>query len=479
MKSNSKETNRIKEPSKFAIKFANTVFVLGILFSVLISVYVVCKIYNKPENLTSTFYYSFLLFAIFTAILFVLGLRKLRDELKLNMSVLFIIVFISVYGIETYLEFYNIHQKSEQNPKEIAKQMGIPYDMRTTIKVLADLNNSGIKAYPNWFPNLIIKSNGLSTVKGRIFPLGGISNITTVLSNESGYYPVIETDEHGFNNPKGLYKKNKVDIVLTGDSFTEGFSVHSDENISSVLRESGFNTINFGKAGNSSLIELVVLKEYAEPLKPKVVLWLYCNNDLSGRTSESLMAELSSSFLRKYLNENNFSQNLASRQDEIDIVLINYVREAWNREIEKQREEKIIIHWTIKVFKFTNLRTRLNLVTTPTPTPTPTPIFKEIIQKAKQMVSTWEGKMYFVYLPSFNRYSTGIEDVNREFVLRTSTELEIPIIDIHREAFDLHPDPLSLFPFRMSGHYNAKGYRLIAETIGKRLKADGIIPLNS
>ena len=79
MKSNSKETNRIKEPSKFAIKFANTVFMLGILFSVLVVVYAVYKIYNKPEYITSTFFYSFLLFAVLTAILFGLGLRRLRD----------------------------------------------------------------------------------------------------------------------------------------------------------------------------------------------------------------------------------------------------------------------------------------------------------------------------------------------------------------------------------------------------------------
>ena len=51
------------------------------------------------------------------------------------------------------------------------------------------------------------------------------------------------------------------------------------------------------------------------------------------------------------------------------------------------------------------------------------------------------------------------------------------IIDIQKEVFGTHPDPLSLFPFRSGvGHYNAEGYRLIAETIVKRLKADGIIP---
>ena len=96
------------------------------------------------------------------------------------------------------------------------------------------------------------------------------------------------------------------------------------------------------------------------------------------------------------------------------------------------------------------------------------------------MVSQWNGKIYFVYLPSFVRYSTGNEDPNRNFVMQTATELDIPIIDIHNEVFELHSDPLSLFPFRMRNlHYNAKGYKLIAEAIGKRLEADNYVSIKS
>ncbi len=101
--------------------------------------------------------------------------------------------------------------------------------------------------------------------------------------------------------------------------------------------------------------------------------------------------------------------------------------------------------------------------------------------------------MYFVYLPSYFSYSEtsyselsvldsfayANEELNREFVLHTVTELEIPIIDIHKEVFNPHLDPLSLFPFRIGGHYNAVGYRLVGESIFNRLKADGIIPLYS
>jgi len=463
MKNNSKESNKIKEPSKFAIKFANSVFVLGILHSGLIGLYAMYKIYNKPDYTISTVYFSYLLFATLIAILLALGLRKLSEELKVNMSVLFVTAGILLYGFETYLEFF--HEKP-QDRKAIAEKMGTPFDTRTKIDVIEDLRSSGRKAYPNLSPALFIASDGLNTSKGKIYPLGGISKITTILANESGFYPIVETDEHGFNNPKGLYETNKVDIILTGDSYTEGLSVDSDETIGAVLRSSGFNAISIGKRGSGPLIELAALKEYAEPLKPKVVLWLYFPaNDIDG-----LSNEIKSPFLLKYLNENDFSQNLISRQEEIDSLLLDYVEVS-------QESEKTINHWTIRILKLTNLRIKISL--TSKSEPKIEVDLKNIFQKSNKIVSSWGGKMYFVYLPDFNRYSKGIEHPMREFVLHTINELEIPIIDIHKEVFVPHSDPVSLFPFRMYYHYNAEGYRLVAEAISKRLKADEIIPSNS
>jgi hypothetical protein len=291
--------NNSNEPPPFAIKFANTVFMLGMLFSVLLVVYVVYKMCN-PRWLTHTsetlnYYYIYILFGGISATLFGLGLRMLSNSLKVNLSVLFVTVGISAYAFEAYLEFS--HEQSPNLVKARAEQMGVPYDTRAIIEVLEDLNDSGVEAYPNILPYIFVTSNGLNTTKGKVYPLGGISNISTTFQNESGYYPIIQTDEHGFNNPKGLYKKNGVDIVLIGDSFTEGWSVHSDENISAALRKSGFNVISIGKGANSSLIEFATLKEYAEPLKPINVLWLYYGGDLRG-----ILHEIKSPILKKSLD---------------------------------------------------------------------------------------------------------------------------------------------------------------------------------
>jgi hypothetical protein len=464
--------NKSKEPPRIAVKFANMVFVLGILFCVLTAAYASYRIFNSIHvtNLENkeikTFYIISILCGGVFATLFGFGLKRLSNNLKVNLSILFFTIGITVYGFETYLEL-----KTQR--EIVAKLKNVSYDMRTKIEVLNDLRDSGVEAFPNTVPYLFLESNGLISKKGRIYPLGIISNSTTILSNEAGYYPIIETDEHGFNNPKGLYNKNKVDIVLTGDSFAEGYSVHSNESIGAVLRQLDFTTISIGKGWNGPLIELASLKEYAEPLEPKIVIWIYFVNDF-----ENLINEMQSSILRNYLNEDDYSQNLISRQEEIDDVLINYVQNEWQKKREEREErDRLLTHPIIIITKLYNLRKKINLIATSTSTSTP--IFKDILQKSKQMVSGWGGKMYFVYLSDFVRYSTGNEDPNRNFVIQTATELDIPIIDIHKEVFDPHPDPLSLFQFKIHSHYNAEGYRLIAEAIGKRLQADGYVPIKS
>ena len=319
--------NKPEEPPRIAVKFANTVFVLGILYSILLVVYAIYKIYNSPESVSPVFYIITILCGGVLVILFSFGLKRLSNNLKVNLSVLFFTIGITVYGFETYLEFFGRTQN-----EIIAKQMGVPYDTRTKMEVLDDLRDSGVEAYPNIHPYVLLgditTKNGLSTRDGMIFPLSGISNKLMVQSNENGYWMMYTGDKYGFHNSNDVYQDNIVEILITGDSFAEGWSVKSEENIGGVLQEIGFNVVNIGKSGNGPLLEFAALKEYAEPLKPKIVLWVYFVNDLS----DLLNRELQSSIIRRYLNEDDYSQNLISRQEEIDSVLINYVQVKWEKE---------------------------------------------------------------------------------------------------------------------------------------------------
>ena len=81
-----KKIDKLKEPPKLAIKFANTVFVLGILFSILLIVYAIYKIYNLPEILSPVFYIFSILCGGVLVILFGFGLKRLSNNLKVNLS---------------------------------------------------------------------------------------------------------------------------------------------------------------------------------------------------------------------------------------------------------------------------------------------------------------------------------------------------------------------------------------------------------
>jgi lysophospholipase L1-like esterase len=48
--------------------------------------------------------------------------------------------------------------------------------------------------------------------------------------------------------------------------------------------------------------------------------------------------------------------------------------------------------------------------------------------------------------------------------------LGIPTVDL-LEALSGHPDPLSLFPFRLESHLTAEGYDLMARALDERIKA--------
>ena len=153
-----KNIDKLKDQSTFAVKLANTVFVLGVLCSVCILVYSINKIYNPSYNISLRVYYISILFAGFFIILFSLGLN-LKNEIKINLSVLLVTIVISIYTFEIYLEFSqeNQHEKT----LSIAKKMGVSFDIRTPLEVLKDLNDSGIEAYPNILPFEHIISNKL------------------------------------------------------------------------------------------------------------------------------------------------------------------------------------------------------------------------------------------------------------------------------------------------------------------------------
>lgn len=455
--------------NSFANKFANGILGSALVFFLAIFLYAAFHIISRDWYPPSLGVY----YAVFAAvgILLCAFAFKFREDYKINFALLIFSGLVGVYLVECFLFIVvsinppNNELAEIKERAEIAGRFGVSFDTRTPLQVVADLIEQGIDAYPAIFPVIFIDSNGIKMNDIHIYPLSGVSGKTTVLCNESGKYAIYESDEHGFNNPYGVFAHHDIDIMLVGDSFTHGECMQPGEDIGSLLRNTGKRVINLGMGGNGPLLDLAALKEYAEPMKPKVVLWMYYENDL-----EDLTRDHRSPLLLRYVNED-FRQRLMYRQPEINQILRDYVEKTMKQKNEEETAMRKYNHGipVLELVKLWHLRSALGIVPRSSP---PFSLFAQVIKKAKDMTSSWGGMLYFVYLPSWERYSKNVHHEKFKYraqVLATVQSLNIPIIDIHDVVVN-HDDPLSLFPFRERGHYTKEGYGLIAKKIATYLE---------
>jgi hypothetical protein len=306
----------------------------------------------------------------------------------------------------------------------------------------------------------------------------------TVLCNQSGQYVTYKSDEHGFNNPRGIWQSDRLDIAALGKSFTQGFCVPADKNFVALIRQRYPATLNLGMATHGPLFMLAALKEYLPLFRPKVVLWFY----VEGNHVLYLRHEKKSPLLTRYLTDD-FTQGLRGRQGDIDQALMDYVeKEQVKQQSQRSKSPNNGGHGLkplLGIIKLAALRqrvrplygTRSQSVEELADWESNMNLLRDILSQSKLRVSSWGGTLYFVYLPDWARYANndpGAADNERSRILTLAASLGIPSIDLH-PAFQAQGDPLSLFPFRRFHHYNEKGHRIVAEEVLKAISDHRII----
>ena len=93
-------------------------------------------------------------------------------------------------------------------------------------------------------------------------------------------------------------------------------------------------------------------------------------------------------------------------------------------------------------------------------------IFSQIILLAEQLVESWGGEFYFVYLPSWWEYSKYKKNYldNKRAVLEIVKSNKIKIIDFNTYLTKTN-NPQEFFANKLPNHYNEKGYKLLSEQI--------------
>jgi PAS domain S-box-containing protein len=485
-------TNDIAQPSQVLTKLADAILAAGGLLCLLALSHVG---YNYGAKAPLLFY---ALPGLLLATLLV-SLLRLSAIRKITFAVLLCSVGASIYVSELLLNLWSvlpsaIEYETRQMRARAAKDAGVNFDRRSREEVVDDLRRQGTDAVPSIFGQAFLKGGDNSIRIGgkEVLPLGGVSSKVVVLCNEAGRYVTYKSDGHGFSNPEEIWNKVPMSIAVLGDSFAHGYCVPPDQTFVARIRERYPATLNLGIEGNGPLLMLASLKEYASGFKPKTVLWFY----FEGNDVEDLRAEAENPVLKNYLDPGAYRQGLMGRQAQLDNALLEYLEKLKSKGVLVRGLEEswqvienfeFSVGRVLKVAKLSELRERLGLVyggaraaktkrariaSTGDRDRAIMELFKQILLNAKQEVGSWGGKLYFVYLPSWDPYGDPTRaSPYRKRVLEIVKSVELPIIDVH-ETFTQQSDPLDLFPHRVRAHYTEQGNRLIAEQVLQFIAAD-------
>ncbi len=387
----------------------------------------------------------------------------LPPRIRANLSISFVMMGICAFGFNVFLAYAppaSIQKTQEINSKRDATP---GFDKRHSLDVVRDMRAKGIDAMPSF-----VGSHRLGDDKGPddLFPLMGVSTATTVLCNESGRFAIYTSDEHGFNNPHNL--PEEVDVLLLGDSYVHGQCMHKGKDIAGLLRTKGYSVYSVGISGSGALIELGSLIEYGLRKKPKVIIWGYTGND-----PNDTRAELHSPILRKYLDEAGFTQGLVERQPQIDAYWKDLLKRkdllaprspqaTWTPP--SPRISELVTLYSLR--KLLGLRRRSKGDWRNS--------YRSILVKARELAEAQGAEIYFLPFP-YHQLVKNASDKPRE-IFKIAEPARLPVIDMD-QVFYKYPDPFSLFPLGLPGHYSEAGYALVVDQIiEKALNPSGIKP---
>ena len=449
------------------LKKINFFFILVILLSLMGIVYTYYKaevVFLGTQNHNYIKFY--LIFGLIIFIFFIFFFFK--DDVKQKIILIFFSIFFSTYILETIVLSFDL-RKIFYITNEINKVGNI--DKRNRYEVANDLNKKNgneRKAYSmNLRPHLFVKTDGIydDELKKKFLPINGISDSLIVNCLESKEWQIYKSDRFGFNNQDELWNDNNADVILIGDSFVEGDCVDANQNLNGHISElTGNKIIALGVGGSGPLFYLARIREYANQLKPKKIIWFhYEGNDL-----RNLNYEKHSSILLNYLSSD-FSQKLTEKQ--------NLINKNFKKFLEKHEE---LIRKENNFLRFLKLQSLRNFLRTAKQSLSnkrfPTigedeidetiALYEKILIRVIQDINSYSGELYVVYLPSYARYLSNdyekrYEKIKENFFKMLSKN-KINFLDtsqiINRQDFPYIPN-----------HYNNEGYKKVSDLIFKNI----------
>lgn len=399
-----------------------------------------------------------------------LGFSFLWPHLRLNLVIALAATALSLVMAEIAISFAPLARSGVVfRPSE----PDASWDGRSPREIVLDLRAQGLQAYPRISAPLAQVIRIGTGTGDSIQPLSpSPSEVRVVFCNEAGHPVMYDSDEYGFNNPRGLWSHATVEAVLIGDSFTHGACVPLQDHFSQRLRKVIPDLLNLGVAGAGPLTELAILREYAAAKTPRKVFWVF----YEGNDRYDVRVENANKVLSRYRDDPTFRQNLRAHQDAINMGMSRWADSAL---AVPEGDWAITFGDRVRgAITLSGLR-RLAGIGVPVPTREPPALnIPDILATAVAEVRSWGGTFYLVYLPEYARYSSwlGSGTRGRSAILATADSLGVQVIDLV-PVFDSLPSPTSMWSYA-GGHLTAEGYGHVAAALFKALATDGLTSLN-
>lgn len=357
---------------------------------------------------------------------------------------------------------------SQQERKWDADRLGVPFDARSKSDVLAELRARGIDALPGITREWPRSPRVRQQLPEGLYPLSDASNADVVECNEGGQYLVFHSDELGFNNPPGLVLGGRVDVAVVGASFALGHCITDGNSFANLLRRSQPRLANFGMAGSGAVSMLATFREYVEPLRPPLVLWVMQAFTVDTRE------EMADPILSRYLDPA-FSQHLLERRGEVDqawrSVAIGVQYEADHRNalaVQAAERDRFAGIVTLSALR---AHLHLNELLARRPAPVDLENFRKCLDLARRTTAGWGGRFVVVIMPL---YAEAVAHeipppLRHDDLAALLGAMGITVIDAV-PPFLAAPDPRSLYVMRRNNHPTEAGHRLLAEFVGTQLR---------
>lgn len=319
----------------------------------------------------------------------------------------------------------------------------------------------------------------------RVLPLSGVASMPTIMCRE-GPRPYAEyvADEHGFNNPQGVWGK-PVDVMFIGDSMTYGACLPNRDHFVAQVRARYPATLNLGQGGIGPLIELAMVREFVPRTRPRYVFYMYDeNNDLyfpQSNGTADLPKEVRDRILQKYLDDDRFSQRLQDRQPELDALLKVYLNNVVTAALAQRRPWPALVRFLglpltregLRWIDLRKLRAGFGPIAAWAAPETPPrgddlALFKHILVKTMHVVQEAGARFVFVNIPAQDTLCSGVEHPWKKEVLKFALQTGVDVIDLERDyrraIKTIGREAVFAVP-PCGGHFSEAGYKVIGDRL--------------